>query len=154
MELKITAPNVVLKVYNSVKTWGSGKITVASTGSLELQIDEHDGQGLVLQGSGGIDNQTYLPQNVSVVFGGISYPNPAASTVDVTTDFYGSIYMPNDTLSVGDSSIYGVIVAKNINFTGNSPSVHYDTALRKIGIQGVDTPMAVVQLREVSPATP
>jgi hypothetical protein len=152
VELTIQAP-VVLKVSNSVQTSGSGRIYVDTGGSLQLLIDEDDGHGLTLQGAG-IVNSSRQPKNVSVLVGR-NYSGNSSSLIDVTSDFYGSIYLPNDSLTVANSpTIYGAMIGKNINFTGSAPAIHYDTALLRIGIAGVNTPFALVQLRELSPAEP
>ncbi len=151
-ELVITAP-VILKVANSVQTSGTGKITVTGAGSLELQIDENDGQGLVLQGAG-IVNETQLPRNVSVIVGG-NYTGTPTSSIDVTNNFYGTVYLPNDTLTVGsNSNIFGALLAKDIIFSGPAPALHYDSALQNVSIADINAPFTLVQLREVSPATP
>jgi hypothetical protein len=149
-ELTIQAP-VVVKVSNSVQTSGSGRIFIDTGGSLQLQVDENDGHGLNLQGAG-IVNPSRLPKNVSVLVGR-SYSGSSSSIIDTTSEFYGSIYLPNDTLSVASNSpIYGAMIAKNIAFTGSAPAVHYDTALQRIGIAGINTPFSLVQLHELSPA--
>ena len=151
-ELVITAP-VVLKVFNSVQTSGTGQITVKGGGSLELQIDENDGQGLVLQGAG-IVNESGLSQNLSVIVGG-SYSGNPSSSIDVGNDFYGTIYLPNDALTVANNTnIFGALIAKDITFTGPTPSLHYDSALQNVSIADINAPFTLVQLREVSPATP
>ncbi len=145
--LTITVP-VVLKVYDSVHISGTGQIVVANGGSLVLQIERAFGQGLDLQGAG-IDNQTLLPQNVSIVGSGNS---AAASVSTINTDqpLYGSVYLPGDTLSMtGNPHIFGALVAKNITFAGN-PSVHFDTALQRAGIAGVDTPYTLYGLTELA----
>lgn len=151
-ELVITSP-VVLVVSNSVQTSDTGKITISGTGSLELQIDENDGQGLVLQGSG-IVNQTGSPQKLSVVVGGNYAGNPTSS-IDVTNDFYGSIYLPRDAISIANSTtIYGALVAKTVNFTGPAPAFHYDSAFQNVSTAWINAPFTLVQLRELSPSGP
>lgn len=162
----ITQP-VVLKVHNSVRTTGTGRIVVAGAGTLELQIDEYDGYGLNLQGAG-IDNQTLLPRNVSILVGR-SYSGNAISNIDVDTStytdilhpfydsvskaFYGSIYLPNDTISVAnDSKIFGAMVGASVTFNGFNPEVHYDSALHKTNIVDLATPYTLVQLHELTRA--
>lgn len=139
---------VVLKVTNAVQTSGTGQIVITNSGSLLLQIDEGGGQGLNLQGAG-IINQTRVPRNLSVVLGG-NYLGPTpTSVIDVSNDFYGSIYLPNDVISVGsNSTIFGALVARNITFTGAAPRIHFDPTLQQVGIAGIATPFALVQLHE------
>ena len=147
-ELLITAP-VVLVVSNSVQTSGLGQITIRGAGSLELQIEENDGYGLVLQGAG-IVNETALPQNLSVIVGG-SYGGNPTSSIDVTNDFYGSIYLPHDAVTIGNNTtIFGALIAKTISFTGASPSFHYDSAFQNISITYINAPFTLTQLRELS----
>ena len=70
----------------------------------------------------------------------------------MTSDFYGSIYLPNDTITIANNpSIYGAMIAKNFMFTGSAPQFHYDAALRGISFAGVSTPFTLVQLRELKP---
>lgn len=151
-ELIITAP-VVLVVTNSVQTSGLGQITIQSGGSLVLQIDENDGQGLNLQGSG-IVNQTQLPQNLSVIVGGNYTGNPV-SNIDVSNNFYGSIYLPKDDLSVSNNTnIYGAVIAKNVTFTGTAPAFHYDSAFQNISTAFINAPFTLIQLRETTAIVP
>ena len=150
-ELRIQS-DVVLKVTNSVRTTGSGRIFIddSTNASLELQIDENDGHGLILQGDG-IVNPSGQAQKVSILVGR-NYTGDAASSIDMAGNFYGSIYLPNDTLTVANNpAMYGAMVAKNIMFTGSAPQFHYDAALRGISFAGVSTPFALVQLRELKP---
>jgi hypothetical protein len=148
-ELRINAPDVVLVVSNSVQTSGLGQITIGPSASLVLQIQESDGQGLVLQGSG-IVNQTLSPKKLSVIVGGNYAGNPTSS-IDVTNPFYGTIYLPRDAVTVAnDSTLYGGLIAKDIAFTGNNPAFHYDSALQDTTISYVDAPYTLVQLRELS----
>jgi hypothetical protein len=147
-ELLITAP-VVLVVSNSVQTSGLGQITIRGAGSLELQIGENDGHGLVLQGAG-IVNETALPQNLSVIVGG-SYAGNPTSSIDVMNDFYGSIYLPHDAITIANNTtIFGALIANTVSFTGPSPSFHYDSAFQNISIAYINAPFTLVQLRELS----
>ena len=147
--LTISAP-VVLKVRYWVQTAGSAQIHITSGGSLQLQIDENNGYGIYLQG-GGIVNDTLQAQKVSVLVGR-SYSGASASVITTTTPFYGSMYLPNDTVNVSSNfTMYGAMVGKNIAYaSGYTPTVHYDTALQRIGISGFDShAFSLVLLREV-----
>jgi hypothetical protein len=141
---------VVLKVRYWVQTAGSAHIRIAAGGSLQLQIDESNGYGLYLQG-GGIVNDTLQPEKLSVLVGR-SYSGTSSSVFTSTTPFYGSLYLPNDTVSVSNNfTMYGAMAAKNIAFNlGANPVIHYDSALQRIGISGFDPhAFALVLLREV-----
>jgi len=147
--LTISAP-VVLKVRNSVHTSDTGQIVVTNTGSLQMQIDEQDGSGLDLQG-GGIVNQSGLPQNVSIIVGRM-YSGDSNSAIGTPEAFYGSIYLPNDSLNItGDLTFFGAVVAKNVTFSGN-PQFHFDLALRNNGISSLERPYVLAQLRELTAA--
>ena len=147
--ITISAP-VMLKVSNSVRTSGSGSIVITNTGSLELQIDENDGFGLVLDGAG-IVNQSRLPRNLSVLIGGNYLGNPISS-INVTNDFYGSIYLPRDDLTIASNSpIFGALIAKSVTFTASAPQFHYDPGLQNFSVAEIKAPIALVQLRELSP---
>ena len=147
-ELLITAP-VVLIVTNSVRTSDTGRITIGPGGSLQLQIEETNGQGLVLQGAG-IVNQSNLPQNLSVFVGG-HYTGHPTSTIDADNDFYGTIYLPNDDITVWNTNIYGALVAKSVTFAGAEPSIHYDVALQRNNPPGITTPFTLKELKELKP---
>jgi hypothetical protein len=150
---------VVLKITNSVHTSGSGQIVINSGGSLLMQIDEHDGQGLYLSGAG-IDNRTGSASRLSIVVGsGYAGTNPPTSVLDLApvdyhTNFFGTIYLPSDAITIAsDTVIFGALVGKNITFTGAAPAVHYDGALRKTdvtNILGFSPPFALDKLREVA----
>lgn len=141
---------VRLKVTNSVRTSGSGSIVITSGSSLQLQIDESDGFGLVLQGSG-IVNQTRQPRNLSVLVGG-NYPGNPTSSINVTNDFYGSIYLPRDDVTVASNApIFGAVIAKSITFTASTPQFHYDPGLQNFSADLIKAPISLVQLRELSP---
>ncbi len=96
----------MLVVHNSVQTSNSGQITITSTGSLQLHIEEGDGHGLMLQGAG-IVNESRIPQNLSVSIGA-NYAGIPTSSIDVENDFYGTIYLPNDTMNVPATPIFSV----------------------------------------------
>jgi hypothetical protein len=134
-KLTINGP-VVLVVNNSVQTSGSAEIRIKSTGSLQIQLNENSGTGLNLQGDG-ILNQTSDPQKLIVQIGqGATLPS--TSVINTTQPFYGTLYLPNDTISVsGNFTMYGSMVAKNVTFNaGSSASIHYDSSLQSIGFSG------------------
>lgn len=148
-QLSINGP-VILKVRYWVQTTGSGQIRVAPNGSLQIQIDENNGYGLYLQG-GGISNETNDPQKL-IVQVGRSYSGASQSLINTTQAFYGSLYLPNDTVSISSSfTLYGAMVAKSATFaTGVTGAIHYDTSLQQIGFSGFSSTMfGLVLLREI-----
>jgi hypothetical protein len=169
--LTIDAP-VVLKVTNYVYIGSGSQIHVTTNGSLQLEIDAsaysptpdttgnvtnsaHLPQGLYMVG-GGIANDSQVPEKVSVLVGGsyIADADPHSYTyIDTSLPFYGSIYTPNDnvTVAANDFVLYGAMIGKNISFTGTLPAIHYDSNLLSSSIPGIVTPFALVQLRELSP---
>jgi len=141
--------HVVIRVNNSVRTSGTGQIVIQNSGSLLLQINEGDGQGLNLQGAG-IVNQTGSAQNLSVLLGG-NYADidTPTSSLDLTMPFYGSIYLPKDNITVShNSEIFGAMIGRQITFDVGNPKFHYDAALQKVSVAGIST-FGLVQLREL-----
>lgn len=170
--LTIDAP-VVLKVTNYVYLGLGSQIHVTTNGSLQLQIDAtnysadpdtaggvanstHLNQGLYLVG-GSITNDWKLPQKVTVQVGGTINTDPTAhsySYLDTSSPFYGSIYLPNDTIDVvsNNFTLFGAMIGKNINFTGTAPAIHFDPTLHDAGVPGVNLPFALFQLHELTAA--
>ena len=155
-ELVITG-QVVLVVYNSVRTSDTGKITVADGASLQIQIGENDSHGLVLEGAG-IVNVSQSPKKLSISTSGTFTGSPT-SLIDVSNNFYGTIYLPKDDVTIGnsilsspDTNIYGALVSKSVRFLGTSPSVHYDVALQQANPSGINAPFTLKQLKELLPS--
>lgn len=148
--LTISAP-VIIKVRYWVQTQGSAQIHITDTGSLQLQIDENNGFGLYLQG-GGIVNDSMKPQNVSVLVGR-TYTGASQSVINTTTPFYGTMYFPNDAVSVSNNfTLFGAMVGKSFSFgTTATPSIHFDTHLLNATIAGFDASYVfrVIQLTEI-----
>lgn len=120
----------------------TAKIRLTTSGSLRIHV-----AGDVTIGGNGIQNDTKLPKNLVL----ISTTNPYDTyTMSTNTPFYGVIYTPVSSLTIGTSqAIYGAIVAKAVTFNA-SPAFHYDTSLRETVIPGLDTPFAVANWRETN----
>lgn len=148
--LTIDAPNVVIKVTNSVYITDGSQIHVKPNGSLLLQIGEADNNGLSMDNGGGIVNDSRDPGKVSVVVGSLNGPS-STSSINTSIPFYGSIYLPNDTVNISSNNftLYGALVAKTVNVSDSGSAFHYDTSLQRFGAAGVSTPFALVQLREL-----
>ena len=156
--LTINASNVVLVVTDRLRTRESGGITVSSGASLQVFIaDSNQGDSrrqLDLQGAG-IINVSQSPQNVSIV--GLGHSDSGASSrLAQTNPFFGTVYLPNDNVDISNNFAgFGALVGKRVTFSsaspfsGTTPLFHFDTALRRIGISGVNTPFSLVMLREI-----
>jgi len=60
------------------------------------------------------------------------------------------IYSPLASITISNNqAIYGAIVAKAVTFT-RSPAFHYDLSLRETVFDGIDTPYAISDWREVT----
>lgn len=151
--IKIVGP-VVLDIQGNlhIQTSPYCRITIAETGSLELHVS---GRLRLDSTGGGIDNQTLDPKKCVILSTSTSgaqnvsfaYSN---STTPATPAFYGCIYMPNEDLTVDTGVIvYGAISARNVTFSSEA-TVHYDTSLRYVNINGVDQPYAIAQWRELT----
>ncbi|MDD3179088.1 MAG: hypothetical protein PHQ04_01915 [Opitutaceae bacterium] len=115
---------------------GTPQIEITSNGSLEVYVS-----GDIAIYAGGIKNNTTSPKKLAV-YGTASLTVPDISTY---TPFYGVIYFPNGTFTVGTTmttTIYGAVVAGSVNVNNNSV-IHYDTDLRTVTtgtFSGVRTP--------------
>jgi hypothetical protein len=119
---------------------GTPSIEVNNSGTLEVFA----AADIAIYGNG-INNSSKDPQRVIV------YSNNTLTAPDMNTTvpFYGVIYTPNGTFNVlGNSTVYGAIVAKKVAFTGSAPVVHYDLNLRQAVFDGVETPYAISDWRE------
>jgi hypothetical protein len=114
---------------------GSPLVEVASTGTLEVFVS---GEFAVL--GLGIKNVSQIPKRVAIYSSRVT----TESGIYTTQPFHGVVYVPNgDFYVVGDSVIYGSVVAKRISFTGTAPVVHYDVSLRSAVFAGLETAYAV-----------
>jgi len=121
---------------------GTPSIQVNAAGSLEVFTT-----GDIAIYGGGITNASKLPKNVAI-YGTNTLTVP---DMDTTVPFYGVIYTPNGNFTVAhNSTIYGALVAKKVSFSGSTPAVHYDLALRNVVFPGIETPFAVSNWNETT----
>jgi hypothetical protein len=119
---------------------GTPSIELTSNGTLEVFA----ASDIAIYGNG-IKNASEDPKRV-IIYGTNTLTAPDINTA---VPFYGVIYTPNGQFNVlGNSSIYGAIVAKKVAFTGTTPVVHYDVNLRRVVFDGVETPYAISDWRE------
>jgi len=121
---------------------GTPSFQVNATGSLEVFTT-----GDIAIYGGGISNASKNPKNVAV-YGTNTLTVPDISTA---TPYYGVIYMPNGTFTVGTTTtttIYGSVVAKKVSLP--APIIHYDLNLRQDLFAGLDTPFAVSNVTETT----
>lgn len=121
---------------------GTPSIEVASTGTLEVFA----ASDIAIYGNG-INNLSRDPKR-AIIYGTNTLTAPDMNTA---VPFYGVIYTPSGQFNVvGDSTVYGAVVAKKVAFTGTTPAVHYDVNLRRVVFDGVDTPYAISDWRETT----
>ena len=124
---------------------GSPQIEVTNSGTLEVFA-----AGDIAIYGNGIDNKSKDPSR-TIIYGTNTLTVPDMNT---SMEYYGVIYTPNGYFSIlGNTKIYGAIVAKKVKFSGSNPEIHYDLNLRNKVFSGVDTPYAVSDWRETSSGT-
>lgn len=117
-------------------------IKISPTGSLEVFVG-----GEIFIGADGIQNQSEIPARLAIY----STNTLATSEMNTPTPFHGVVYVPNGDFTVtSNNPIFGAIVARNVVFTGSSPAVHYDIALRSAVFPGIETPYAISDWRETA----
>lgn len=146
---------VILYIQNSLRIQGGGMIQINSTGSAQITYGTYF---RAYTGSAGIYNRTQDPKALMILTNSTSsqltfWDNGGSST---NKDFYGTVYAPNITPSLGlefrdGINFYGAISAKNVTFSSEA-NLHYDISLRYATIPGVDQPYAATEWREL-PAT-
>jgi hypothetical protein len=138
----------------SATTGGEIKLT---TSSASLQIFEEYGN--ITLGGRGIQNLNTLgttgvpplPKRVALLD---TNNSTGTVTISTTSPFYGVIYCPYMGVTVSSNvTICGAIVGSFVTFSGTSPTLHYDLALRNpdstVGDAAFDyltTPLAVSSL--------
>ncbi|MEX2045464.1 MAG: hypothetical protein WD941_08940 [Opitutus sp.] len=119
---------------------GTPSIEVTANGSLEIVSN-----GDIAIYGGGINNLTNDPKRVAI----LSTNTLTAPDMNTTVPLYGVIYTPTGQFNLlGNSTVYGAVVAKKVVFSGTAPAVHYDTQLRNVVLSGIETPFAVSSWRE------
>jgi hypothetical protein len=155
--LNILGP-VILYVNGSLRIQAGGMIDIKSTGSLELHCDHLRTDA----GGHGFFNRTPTldPTKLTVVVDNSRANNLSTSTYlnngdsGINRDFYGVIYMPNTTATLGlevrtGVTIYGAISAREVTFPAEA-NVHYDTTLRSTFTPGVERAFLLTDWRELT----
>lgn len=136
---------VKLVVAGDFYLWSSGRVTITSTGSLELFV----GGYLYEAGSGGFRNETRVPSRLAIYGTNTSW-NGAYINHTTSYPFYGVIYMPEVTMDLyGTGHYYGSFVAKRLNVR-NAAKIHYDTSLRTAYFSGMASPYGVTERQDTS----
>jgi len=139
--LTIDGP-VVITVTGDLYISNSARIRITTNGSLEVHLEGD----LAINGNG-IRNDTLLPKKLAIIGTLIEYETLGMATNE---PFYGVIYSPLASITISNSqAIYGSIVAKAVTFRA-SPAFHYDLSLRDTVFDGIDTPYAISDWREVT----
>jgi len=151
--ININGP-VILYVRSNLRIQSDGVLNINSTGSAEIHVNggiRSDAGG----SGGGYNNRTLDPKKL-VLISDVSNTSTHWQA-SATNNFYGVIYTPNTTATLGldirtGVQIYGAVSAKNVYFR-NEATVHYDTSLRYAVIPGVDQPWAIAEWRELTDST-
>lgn len=146
--LNINGP-VKLYINGNLITRSGGTVVINSAGSAEIHVD---GYIRLMASTGGFLNNTLDPKKLILISDVTSTSTQYLAAT--TNPFYGIVYIPNTTTSLGldirtGVQIYGAVSAKKIYFR-NEANVHYDTSLRYATIPGVDQPWAVTEWRELT----
>ena len=150
----LTAINIVgpvrLYVNGNLRIRTGGAINIASTGSAEIHCT---GYIRTYSGSPGFQNSTLDPKKLILISDSSSTSTTYLAAAPNPLPFYGVIYMPNTTATLGYEvrtgvQIYGAISAKKVTFSSEA-TVHYDTSLRYTKISGVEQPFAITDWREL-----
>ncbi len=150
--------NGYLYIRGGTTILNAGIIDIKSTGSLEL----HCGVFRSYAGSHGFFNRTLDPTKLTLIADSNSNSltylrNGNSAIVGINKEFYGVLYAPNTTATVGlgiqtGAVIYGAISAREVTFSAEA-NVSYDTTLRSTAIPGVDRAFMLTDWRELtSPA--
>jgi len=122
---------------------GIGKITITSTGALQLFV-----AGDVTIGGLGIDNQTNDPTKCVIFATDASTSDSLQYTT--SSDFCGLIYCENKPIDIRqNATFYGALLsAQQVGFTAGAtaPVFHYDTALRTKRFTQVTTPYVLSRI--------
>jgi len=120
---------VVIVLYGSMNISGTGGIQLTTANSALTIFVENSSATI---GANGITSTIAnpLPKRVSI----LSTNNNSAFnsiTISTTTSFFGTVYFPYLPITISSSAtIYGSIIGDSVTFTGSSPTIHYDLALR------------------------
>ncbi len=148
--LNINGP-VILYIDGYLRT-NTGTLVINSTGSAEIYFTS---TLRTYVGSGGFLNRTQDPKKL-FLFGDTS-SSSSVYFAATANPFYGVIYMPNTTASLGldvrtGVTLYGALSAKKITFSSEA-TLHYDTSLRYATFGGIDQPYAITEWRELTDPT-
>lgn len=124
---------------------GSGKITIAATGSLELFVT-----GDCTIGGNGFVNNTNDPKKLAIY----CTSNSTSDSLTYTTaaSFCGVIYCENKPIDIQrNGPFYGALMSRQyVKFSGSAtaPVFHYDSALRNTRFSGIKAPYLITSVTE------
>lgn len=121
---KLTITGTV-KIYltssSALNISGNGKLLISGTGNLMIYTD-----GVCNIAGNGIVNSTTVPNNLILRS---TYSGANGVNITGNGDLKGIVYSPNtDIINSGNGSIYGCVVGKTVNISGNG-DIHYDQTL-------------------------
>ena len=159
-EITIVGPvilyvNGYLRIRGGTTIGNAGIIDIKSTGSLEL----HCAYLRTYSSSHGLNNRTLDSSKLTIIADSAvntttSLDNGSSTVGGTNRDFYGVIYAPNTTATLGldirtGTQIYGAISAREVTFSAEA-NVHYDTTLRSTAIPGVERAFLLTDWRELT----
>lgn len=135
-----------LIVNGNLNISGAGKITVTTTGSLQIFV-----LGDCTIGGGGIDNQNTAPEKLAIFCTNSSTTNTLEYTS--SSDFNGVIYCENKPIDIRQNATFhgALLSSRQISFSAGAtnPVFHYDTALRTKRFDHITTPYLITRLTEL-----
>lgn len=149
MGIPLLSPNLTVDrplsiiITGDLNITGAGKITITSTGSLQLFV-----AGDVSLGGLGIDNQTNDPAKCVIFATDTSTTDSLQYTT--TGNFCGLIYCENKPIDIrANATFYGALLStQQVGFStgATAPIFHYDTALRTKRFTQVTTPYVLSRI--------
>jgi hypothetical protein len=148
--LNINGP-VILYINGNLYLRAGGILKINESGSAEIHVD---GAIRVESTATGFVNTTQDPKRLILIS---DITTTTTQYLAAAGNFYGLIYAPNTTATLGLEIRTGVIVhgavsAREVTFSTEA-NLHYDSTLRHATIAGVDQPYAIYQWRELTSAS-
>jgi hypothetical protein len=131
-----------------VSTSGEGTVTINGPGAAEIHVDGGIRTDL---NTGGFNNLTLDPKRLVLIS---DITGTTTQYLAAAGNFYGVIYAPNTTATLGldirtGVAIYGAVSAREVTFSTEA-NLHYDSSLRYATIPGVEQPNAITEWRVLS----
>jgi hypothetical protein len=141
--------NVLIRVIGDTQTAGSGGITINEKSRLALYTSGNVSVTGDSTGNGGVNNQNGQPIGFQI-WGTATAPSTQSVSISGNGSLSATVYAPNADVSiVGNGAVYGAMVGKTVQVTGNA-QFHYDESLANYG---GNNPFKIVTWRELRSET-